>query len=451
MDNTKEYIRHLSLCSGYEGIGLGLRRVLPDVREVAHVEIEAFAIANLVAKMEAGEVHPAPVFSNLKEFPFRKFRGCVDILSGGFPCQPFSGAGKRKGTEDPRHLFPYILEGIKECQPAVVFLENVEGIISSKTEDGESVLKHVLQSLEEVGYRATAGVFSAAEVGAPHQRKRVFIMAHRKDFRCGGWQDQDRVDGQRVQKFEGEEQSMVRGKTEGCSGDIRELGNSEHDGLDATKIGGCTEEASKYNSQGAYETSKLEGAGKPQGHGDICGGEPEEVADPNNKGLEGRRDCSPIQTESIQANAGAEGSSREQGEVADPDSERLEGGILRGGVSPEGREEQGRSAARQGESRGAWPARPREEQHEWEEPRVVGNPISKRLQGTPREEQPAEKDHQTGIQSEQVEPFMGRATDGTTNRVDPTANRVDRLRLLGNGVVPCTASKAFIELSRRLV
>ena len=102
------------------------------MREVAHVEIEGFAAANLVAKMEASQMDAAPVFTNLKEFPFRKFRGRVDILTGGFPCQPFSNAGSRKATEDPRHLFPFILEGIRECKPAVVFLENVEGIISWK-------------------------------------------------------------------------------------------------------------------------------------------------------------------------------------------------------------------------------------------------------------------------------------------------------------------------------
>ena len=79
-------------------------------------------------------------------------------------------------TEDPRHLFPYIADGIRECQPRIVFLENVEGIISAKTADGESVLQYVLRELEGLGYRATAGVFSAAEVGAPHQRKRVFII-----------------------------------------------------------------------------------------------------------------------------------------------------------------------------------------------------------------------------------------------------------------------------------
>ena len=176
MDNTKT-ITHLSLCSGYEGIGLGLRRVLPNLREIAYVEREGFPVANLVAKMEAGELDAAPVFTDVKTFPYGEFRGCVDILSGGFPCQPFSAAGKRNGVEDPRHLFPYIADGIRECQPRIVFLENVEGIISAKTADGESVLQYVLRELEGLGYRATAGVFSAAEVGAPHQRKRVFILA----------------------------------------------------------------------------------------------------------------------------------------------------------------------------------------------------------------------------------------------------------------------------------
>ena len=175
VDTTKT-INHLSLCSGYEGIGSGLSRVLPTLRNIAYVEREGFPAANLVAKMEAGALAPAPVHTDVKTFPFAEFRGCVDILSGGFPCQPFSSAGKRKGVEDPRHLFPYIAEGIRECQPSIVFLENVEGILSCRTGDGEPVLQYVLRTLEGMGYRATAGVFSAAEVGASHQRKRVFIL-----------------------------------------------------------------------------------------------------------------------------------------------------------------------------------------------------------------------------------------------------------------------------------
>tara|TARA_R100000734_G_C3314752_1_gene106432 strand:- start:939 stop:1784 length:846 start_codon:yes stop_codon:yes gene_type:complete len=177
VDNTKEYIRHLSLCSGYEGIGIGLRRVLPNCIEVAHVEIEAFAICNLVKAMEENKISPAPIWTDLKTFPYEKFLGQIDILSGGFPCQPFSHAGSREGVEDPRHLYPYISDGIGRCRPRLVFLENVEGIISSKTETGRSVLLHVLQDLESMGYIAEAGVFSASEVGAPHQRKRVFILA----------------------------------------------------------------------------------------------------------------------------------------------------------------------------------------------------------------------------------------------------------------------------------
>ena len=176
--DTNKTITHLSLCSGYEGIGLGLRSVLPTLREIAYVEREGFPIANLVAKMEEGKLDAAPVFTDVKKFPYGKFRGCVDILSGGFPCQPFSAAGKRQATEDPRHLFPYIADGIRECQPRIVFLENVQGILSCKTADGEPVLQYVLRTLEGLGYRATAGIFSAEEVGAPHQRKRVFILAN---------------------------------------------------------------------------------------------------------------------------------------------------------------------------------------------------------------------------------------------------------------------------------
>ena len=173
-------ITHLSLCTGYEGIGRGLRNVWGNVREIAYVEIEAFAVANLVAKMEANELHPAPVWTDIKTFPFSDFQGKVDIISAGFPCQPFSAAGRRNSTDDPRHLYPYIAKGISACTPTYVILENVEGIISSKTADGESVLKYVLGDLEERGYKVAWGVFSAVEIGAPHQRKRVFILANRK-------------------------------------------------------------------------------------------------------------------------------------------------------------------------------------------------------------------------------------------------------------------------------
>jgi site-specific DNA-cytosine methylase len=170
VDTAKELPTVISFCSGYGGIERGLDLAGVKHRVLAYVEIEAFAIANLVAKMESGQLVPAPIFTDLKTFPAHLFRGCVDIITGGYPCQPFSAAGKRLGTEDPRHLWPYILDHINAIRPVRCIFENVEGHISLG-------LREVIGDLEGAGYSATWGIFSAAEVGAPHQRKRVYILA----------------------------------------------------------------------------------------------------------------------------------------------------------------------------------------------------------------------------------------------------------------------------------
>lgn len=193
---TAKELTHLSLCAGYGGIDLGLCRVFRAVRTIGYVEIEAYAIRNLVQKIEAEHLECAPLWTDLKTLPWELFSGRVDILSGGFPCQPFSCAGYRAADSDPRHLWPYILRGIKQLgRPAFVFLENVAGILSAQLKgsdwsDPEStpVLQHVLRELERVGYKAEAGIFSAAEVGAPHQRKRVFILAIRADLKPSGYE-----------------------------------------------------------------------------------------------------------------------------------------------------------------------------------------------------------------------------------------------------------------------
>lgn len=182
MDTTKT-ITHISLCTGYGGIDLGLKRAIPNLRSIALCEIEAFAIANLVAKMEAGFLDPAPVWPDLKTFPWEAFRDRVDILTGGYPCQPFSSAGRRLGKDDPRHLWPWIAIGIQTLRPRFCFFENVEGHITLG-------LSSVISDLEEMGYRCAWGIFSASEVGAPHQRKRVFILANNQRERVkelGRW------------------------------------------------------------------------------------------------------------------------------------------------------------------------------------------------------------------------------------------------------------------------
>lgn len=193
MHNNTPIVPYVSLCSGYEGIGLGLHRCIPNLRCIAYCEREAFAIANLVAKMENGLLDAAPVFTDVTTFPWEQFAPYMagGILSFGWPCQPVSCAGKRKATEDERWLFDIIADGIALMRPGILFAENVEGLLSAKMPDGSLVFAHCIERLESLHYKVAAGIFSASEVGAPHQRKRVFIMANNTNIGiqgCGsGW------------------------------------------------------------------------------------------------------------------------------------------------------------------------------------------------------------------------------------------------------------------------
>jgi len=172
VDNTKK-LRTLSLCAGYGGVEQGLELIGEALRVVAYAEIEAYACANLVEKMEQGELGSAPIWTDLKTLPLEPFRGRIDLLTGGYPCQPFSSAGRRLGKDDPRHLWPWVCRIIDGVMPRMCFFENVEGHISLG-------LRQVLSDLEARGYETKWGIFSAEECGgAPHRRKRVFILADR--------------------------------------------------------------------------------------------------------------------------------------------------------------------------------------------------------------------------------------------------------------------------------
>ena len=106
----------------------------------------------------------------------------VDILCGGYPCQPFSHAGNRKGAKDERHLWPFVKDAISALGPKLVVLENVAGHL---TLGGSTVIGEIA----ELGYDAEWGVVRASDAGAPHQRKRLFIVAYPRGQRYGGWQD----------------------------------------------------------------------------------------------------------------------------------------------------------------------------------------------------------------------------------------------------------------------
>jgi len=106
---------------------------------------------------------------------FTKYRGTVDILTGGFPCQPYSSAGKRKGTADPRHLWPEMLRAIREVQPRYVVGENVRGLINW---NGGLVFDQVQADLEAEDYEVLPFLLPACAVGAPHRRERVWFVAY---------------------------------------------------------------------------------------------------------------------------------------------------------------------------------------------------------------------------------------------------------------------------------
>ena len=356
MDNTENII---SFCTGYGGIELGLHRVIENLRTVCYVEIETFAIANLVAKIEQGKMDAAPIWSDIKTFPAQIFRDKVHGIVGGYPCQPFSAAGKRKGTADPRHLWPYILGHIRTIRPVWCFFENVSGHLTLGFDE-------VFKSLRDLGYSVEAGLFTACEcisthivkiedidgkvIGEvevcdcpPHKRQRLFILAY----------SDDQPDGQNTGGNEKKEEIQGEHRQALCRGGITGAGQQLADTEQQRPI------QSKSTARHRQRLSK-DGSLRPP------------VADTKYKGLQGRQRTGGIDKERWQE---------------------------QDGPTPQCRQ--------------LYPARPGQEQYEWEEPRTV----------------------KLG---------MGRTVDGFKSRVD-------ELRLLGNGVVPAQAELAFRSLSNNII
>jgi DNA (cytosine-5)-methyltransferase 1 len=160
----------LSLCSGIGGLDRGFQLAIPDARTVAYCEADPFCQDLLLRRQDDGWLDRAPIWPDLRTFNGVAWRGTVDGVVSGFPCQPFSTAGKRKGPADARNLWPDVRRVILESEPAIVILENVPGALP--------YFYHVvLPDLSGMGYATQAGLFTAAEVGAPHRRQRVFVLA----------------------------------------------------------------------------------------------------------------------------------------------------------------------------------------------------------------------------------------------------------------------------------
>lgn len=117
-------------------------------------------------------------YDDITKTDFTIHRGHIDVLTGGFPCQPYSVAGKRLGKEDERHLWPEMLRAICEIEPRFVVGENVRGLVNW---NGGMVFDEVQADLENAGYEVIPFILSACAVGAPHRRDRVWFIAHTKD------------------------------------------------------------------------------------------------------------------------------------------------------------------------------------------------------------------------------------------------------------------------------
>ena len=229
MTNVKECVvinmNHLDMCSGIGGWALAFREL--GINTVAFCEIEKYP-RQVLQKNFPG----IPIFNDLKELTYEQIKertrvDSIDLITCSYPCQPFSVAGKQKGEEDPRHLWPDTFRLVQECQPTWFVGENVSGHIKLG-------LDTVLKDLESEGYDTRTFVIPASSVGAWHQRQRLWI-----------------------------------------------IGYSEHNGSLATKKSRKHQETTRGTSQRQNQAEQSKGASRPRNH--------ENVSDTKSEGLSGSR------------------------------------------------------------------------------------------------------------------------------------------------------------------
>ncbi len=218
LDVRADDVTIFDFCAGSgmlsEGVCVALDAMGLRGRVVGYVEREAAAAASIVARMEGTQMGYAPIWDDAGTFEGTAWRGCVDVFTAGYPCQPFSTAGKRRGKRDPRHIWPLVRRAIEEIKPCLVFLENVSGHLSLGFET-------VAAELEEMGFGVAPGLFSSQEVGAKHRRVRLFILAIAPGMQCGPGcpaGEQDRRTGQTLHNTDQSDAELVDPHRSGSQG-----------------------------------------------------------------------------------------------------------------------------------------------------------------------------------------------------------------------------------------
>jgi len=408
----------LSICTGGGGLDLGIELAIPGARAVCMVEREAFAVAHLVAAMEQGLLHPAAIWSDARTFDGRRWRGCVDGLIGGIPCQPHSLAGRKKGSLDERDLWSSARRIIVRSRPWFVLIENVAGMLSPG-DDEVAGAERVWRDLRKLGFAVEIGLFTAAEVGASHERERLFIL---------GVADPER-----------EQRGAWRSEPGGAG-----RAHAEPSGPGAGVSGVGLADAYDEGSQGRRYSDY---SGRRQGSERHAGLGGREMANAGGDGQQRRAEQDIGQIESEQQ-------APRRGDAERRDCDVVNASLIRRG---EGRSEpnlrSGRNAA---SSTGAAVVNALDRGRGWRSQDEIGKPVG----GTSDEGAsgdvglfppgPGDIDawREVLARAPELEPAFRRVADGLASRLDIA--RVDRLRMLGNGVVPLQAAHAFRTLATRL-
>jgi len=252
-------LNHLDLFSGIGGFSLGLEAT-GGFKTVGFCEIEPFC--QQVLKKHWPDV---PIYNDVRGL---EHDGAVDIVTGGYPCQPFSTAGKRKGQSDPRHLWPAMFGIIEKHRPRWVIGENVAGHVSMG-------LDQVLADLERAAYSAIPFIIPACAVGAPHRRDRIWIVAwdtnsnrtpQKREIQGGANTQSHRNCGNatnpaQLQRDGGDDHSRISARAEGerlqgqC---VAGTGGGAHGGVDAGRgLAGSPDTTGDGNTRGGYDWKRI--------------------------------------------------------------------------------------------------------------------------------------------------------------------------------------------------
>jgi len=269
----KQKYKVLDLFSGLGGFSLGLERT-------GHFETVAFCDNDKFSKAILDKHWKGiKVYDDVREITKEKFKEdgieFPDIITGGFPCQPFSVAGKQKGTSDDRHLWPEMFRIIKTFKPRFVIGENVRGIVN--IQDGV-VFETVCTDLESEGYEVQPFNIPAAGVGAPHRRERIWFIAIREESVVNS--DNIRFKQHSTTK----EETSWRG-TSATFESTSNVGNSKYNGSPTSEIGRGHEEINGGTEKRQNESFEFERTSRSEDNGNVSKENKNNVADTNNEGL----------------------------------------------------------------------------------------------------------------------------------------------------------------------